>query len=110
MSSPPLRAAEPCNRDWDDKSANCYFYAKGKLWKGVSGLYYGGDPDYRPVFLCHGPAGGGAVSDWALWPTAMARLTGALASLMANRAPQAVHPRSLPHVSPAMFASALPGW
>ena len=61
---PNLWVAEPCNRDWDDKSANCYFHARGKLWKGVSGLYYGDAPDYWPVFLAHGPAGGGAVSDW----------------------------------------------
>ena len=56
--------AEPCNREWDDAVANCYFYAKGKLWKAVSGLYYGDDPDYWPVLLMHGPAGGGAVCDW----------------------------------------------
>src|SRR5947207_312317 len=30
-----LWVAEPCNRDWDETSANCYFYAKGKHWKGV---------------------------------------------------------------------------
>lgn len=54
---------EPCNREWDETAANCYFYAKGKHWKGVSGLYYGDDPDFWPVFLSHGPAGG-AVSVW----------------------------------------------
>ena len=61
---PNLWVAEPCNRDWDEKSANCYSYANGKLWRAVSGLYYGEDPDYWPVFLTHGPAGGGAVSVW----------------------------------------------
>jgi len=61
---PNLWVAEPCNRDWDDKAANCYVYAPRKLWKAVSGLYYGDDPDYWPVFLAHGPAGGGAVSVW----------------------------------------------
>jgi hypothetical protein len=61
---PNLWVAEPCNRDWDATSANCYFYAPGKHWKGVSGLYYGADPDFWPVFLTHGPAGGGAVSAW----------------------------------------------
>lgn len=61
---PNMWVAEPCNRDWDAQSANCYFYAPGKLWKGVSGLYYGEDPDFWPAFLIHGPAGGGAVSDW----------------------------------------------
>jgi hypothetical protein len=61
---PNMWAAEPCNRAWDDSSANCYFYAKGKQWKGVSGLYYGEDPDFWPVFLTHGPAGGGTVSVW----------------------------------------------
>jgi len=61
---PNLWVAEPCNRDWDETSANCYFYARGKHWRGVSGLYYGADPDFWPVFLTHGPAGGGAVSVW----------------------------------------------
>ena len=33
---------------------------RAKQWKGVSGLYYGEDPDFWPVFLTHyGPAGGG---------------------------------------------------
>jgi hypothetical protein len=63
-NKPNLWVAEPCNRDWDATSANCYFYAKGKHWKGVSGLYYGADPDFWPVFLMHGPAGGGAVTAW----------------------------------------------
>jgi hypothetical protein len=58
-----LWVTEPCNREWDE-TANCYFYAPGKQWKGVSGLYYGEDPDFWPVFLSHGPAGGGAVSVW----------------------------------------------
>jgi hypothetical protein len=61
---PNMWVTEPCNREWDEASANCYFYAKGKHWKGVSGLYYGEDPDFLPVFLSHGPAGGGAVSVW----------------------------------------------
>lgn len=61
---PNLWVTEPCNRDWDPTCANCYFYAQGKHWKGVSGLYYGEDPDFWPVFLSHGPAGGGAVSVW----------------------------------------------
>jgi len=61
---PNLWVAEPCNREWDAASANCYFYANGKHWKGVSGLYYGADPDFWPVFLTHGPAGGAAVSVW----------------------------------------------
>jgi hypothetical protein len=61
---PNMWVAEPCNREWDASAANCYFYAKGKHWKGVSGLYYGADPDFWPVFLTHGPAGGGAVSVW----------------------------------------------
>jgi hypothetical protein len=61
---PNLWVVEPCNRDWDESSANCYIYAKGKHWKGVNGLYYGADPDFWPVFAAHGPAGGGAVSSW----------------------------------------------
>ena len=63
-SKPNLWVAEPCNRDWEEDSANCYFYAKGKHWKAVSGLYYGDDPDFWPVFIAHGPAGGGTVSAW----------------------------------------------
>jgi hypothetical protein len=59
-----LWVAEPCNREWDESAANCYFYAKGKQWKGVSGLYYGEDPDFWPVYLTHGPAGGGVVGVW----------------------------------------------
>jgi hypothetical protein len=61
---PNLWVTEPCNRDWDESAANCYFFAKGKHWKGVSGLYYGEDPDFWPVLLSHGPAGGGVVSAW----------------------------------------------
>jgi hypothetical protein len=61
---PNMWVTEPCNRAWDETTANCYFYARGKHWKGVSGLYYGEDPDFWPVFLSHGPAGGGAVSVW----------------------------------------------
>jgi hypothetical protein len=61
---PNMWVAEPCNRDWDPATANCYFYAPGKHWKAVNGLYYGQDPDHWPVFLMHGPASGGAVSDW----------------------------------------------
>ena len=61
---PNMWVAEPTNRDWDEKSANCYFYATGKHWKAVSGLYYGEDPDYWPVFLAHGPAGTGAACVW----------------------------------------------
>src|SRR5262249_14773851 len=34
---PNLWVVEPCNRAWDESSANCYFYAKGKHWKGVNG-------------------------------------------------------------------------
>lgn len=59
-----LWVVEPCNRDWDEAAANCYFFAPGKHWKAVNGLYYGADPDHWPVFAAHGPAGGGAVSVW----------------------------------------------
>ena len=61
---PNMWVAEPCNREWDETSANCYFFARGQHWKGVSGLYYGEDPDFWPVWLTHGPAGGGDVSVW----------------------------------------------
>jgi hypothetical protein len=61
---PNMWVVEPCNRAWDPASANCYFYAPGKLWKAVNGLYYGEDPDCWPQWVAHGPAGGGAVSSW----------------------------------------------
>jgi len=61
---PNLWAAELCNREWDDKQANCYFYGPGKYWKAVNGLYYGEDPDFWPLLACLGPSGGGAVTDW----------------------------------------------
>jgi len=53
-----------CRRDSYEASANCYYYAQGKHWKGVSGLYYGEDPDFWPGFIAHRPSGGGAVSTW----------------------------------------------
>ena len=56
---PNLWVVEPSNRAWDSASANCYFYAPGKLWRAVNGLYYGEDPDSWPVFAAHGPAGDG---------------------------------------------------
>jgi hypothetical protein len=61
---PNMWVAEPCNRAWDPAFASCYFYAQGKHWKAVNGLYYGEDPDFWPVFIAHGPAGGGVVSTW----------------------------------------------
>jgi hypothetical protein len=61
---PNLWVAEPCNRDWDETAANCYHYARGRPWQAVNGLYYGKDPDFWPIFIAHGPAGGGAVSVW----------------------------------------------
>lgn len=61
---PNLWVAEPCNRAWDPATAHCYRYAEGRPWNAVSGLYYGLDPDFWPVFLAHGPAGGGDVSVW----------------------------------------------
>ncbi len=59
---PSLYVAEPCNRAWDEATANCYEFAAGKLWKAVSGLYYGEDPDCHPVFLAYGFPGGHPVS------------------------------------------------
>jgi hypothetical protein len=61
---PNLWVAEPCNRDWDETAVNALSYAKGKLWKNSSGVYYGADPDFWPLFIAHGPAGSGAVSAW----------------------------------------------
>jgi len=57
-----LWVAEPCNREWSEEEANCYYYAKGKNWMAVSGMYYGEDADFSPVFLLHGPAAGPANS------------------------------------------------
>ncbi len=59
---PNMYVVEPCNRTWDEKSVNCYFYAPRKPWKAVSGTYFGQDADFEPIFLAHGPAGGGAVT------------------------------------------------
>jgi hypothetical protein len=52
----PRRPREPCR-----------FPLRGSLRSRrlhFRGLYYGEDPDFWPVFLTHGPAGGGAVSVW----------------------------------------------
>lgn len=57
-------AAEPCNREWDPAATTCYTYAAGKLWKAVSGMYYGEDPDYWPVFIAHGLIGTGEALAW----------------------------------------------
>lgn len=61
---PNMWVVEPCHRDWDPTAANCYFYATQKQWKAVSGLHYGEDPDFWPVFAAHGPSGGGPISSW----------------------------------------------
>ncbi len=53
--------AEPCMRPWEESEVNGYQYADGKLWKAVSGCFYGqDDPDFLPIFLAHGPAQGRA--------------------------------------------------
>jgi hypothetical protein len=56
QQKPNMYAFEPCNRDWDEYSVNCYEYAPGKFWKQISGCYYGEDPDFFPVFIAHGQA------------------------------------------------------
>jgi hypothetical protein len=43
--------ALPCNREWEEAAANSYFFAKGKRWKAVNGVYYGADPDFLPIIL-----------------------------------------------------------
>ena len=59
VDKPNMFAAEACNRPWVEGEANCYQYAKGKLWKWPSGQAYDGDdPDYLPLFLAYGPAQG----------------------------------------------------
>jgi hypothetical protein len=63
-AKPNMWVMEPCNRAWDPAATNCYSYAPGRHWKAVSGLYYGEDPDFWPVFAAHGPSGGGDVSSW----------------------------------------------
>ena len=60
---PNVWVTEPCTRDWEEAAANCYYYAAGKHWKAVSGLYYGDDGDFLPVLLSHGP-GSAPVSAW----------------------------------------------
>jgi hypothetical protein len=60
---PNLWVVEPSNRAWDPASANCYFYAPGKPWRAVNGLYYGDDPDSWPVFAANGPAGDGPANE-----------------------------------------------
>jgi hypothetical protein len=53
---PNMYACEPCCREWDEATVNCYEYAPGKLWKQMSGCYYGEDPDFLPVYIAHGQA------------------------------------------------------
>lgn len=56
-----LVVAEPARVPWDE-DANGYEYSPGKLWKAVSGLYYGEDGDFDPVYLAHGFTGGPALA------------------------------------------------
>ena len=59
VDKPNMFAAEACNRPWVEGEVNAYRYAKGKLWRNVSGQYYeGDDPDYLPLYLAYGPAQG----------------------------------------------------
>ena len=60
---PTMWVAEACARDWDEYQVNCYQYADGKLWKAISGQYYGDDPDFLPLFLAFGP-GQGPCNAW----------------------------------------------
>jgi hypothetical protein len=58
-----LWVAEACNRPWVESEVNAYEYAKDKFWKAVGGMYYGEDPDFRPLYLAYGP-GNAPVSSW----------------------------------------------
>ncbi len=49
--------AVPCNRKWEEKTANAFEYAYGKCWKELFAFGFAGeDPDFLPVIL------GGALS------------------------------------------------
>lgn len=54
---------EPCNRPWDENLVNTFEYAKDEFWKEIGGMSWGEDPDFRPVFVAHGP-GQGKVNVW----------------------------------------------
>jgi hypothetical protein len=65
----PLKKAtmwvvEPCNRPWGEYEVNAFEYSKGKFWKGIGGMHWGGeDPDFQPIFLAYGP-GQGKANTW----------------------------------------------
>ena len=60
---PNMWVMEPCNRPWEEYEVNAYEYAKDKFWKAIGGMYYGDDPDFRPMYLAHGPSQG-KVNTW----------------------------------------------
>jgi hypothetical protein len=61
---PTMWVVEPCNRPWDEHEVNAFEYARGRFWKAVGGMDWGGDdPDFWPTFLAYGP-GTGKVNVW----------------------------------------------
>jgi hypothetical protein len=54
---------EPCNRPWEEHQVNAFEYAKDRFWKEIGGMSWDDDPDFRPVFVAHGP-GLGKVNVW----------------------------------------------
>ena len=61
---PNMWVAEACNRPWEETEVNAYEYSRGKFWRAVGGMHWDGpDPDFRPLYLAHGPSQG-RVSTW----------------------------------------------
>jgi hypothetical protein len=60
---PTMWVVEPCNRPWDEQRVNAFEYAPDRFWHAVGGMDWGADPDFRPIFLAHGP-GQGKVNAW----------------------------------------------
>jgi hypothetical protein len=71
LARPNMWVAEACQRPWAELEANGYEYAEGKLWRAMSGQYYGPDPDFLPLYVAHGPANGrqfpGGSPEPAVW-------------------------------------------
>jgi hypothetical protein len=64
QAGPTMWVVEPCNRPWVETEVNAYEYAKDKFWKVIGGMSWSEqDPDFRPLFLAHGPSQG-KVNTW----------------------------------------------
>ena len=60
---PTMWVVEPCNRPWEESRVNTFEYAQDRFWKEIGGMSWGDDPDFRPLFVAHGP-GLGKVNVW----------------------------------------------